>query len=424
MLAALAILFDGFDNQLIGFAIPSLVREWSVSRSAFWSVVAAGLLGMVIGGALAGTVGDRLGRQRALIVSMFVFGLGTAAASFAQGLAMLGIFRLLAGAGIGGAIPNASVLTAEFTPTSRRALAITLTIVCVPLGGMVAGLVAARVLPVEGWRTLFRIGGIVPLLYAALLIFVLPESPRFLVFRPKRWHELTTLLSRMGIAVENGSEFIEESDPKPGSKSPVKVLFRTPHIRNTAGLWISFFSCLSAVYLVFNWLPALLTAEGLSLAQASSGLSAYNFGGVLGPVVCALLVTKTGSRITMLPAALFAAASALIVLAVPTSNPYLMIFTLGVHGFFVNGVQTTMYALPAHIYQTAVRATGVGWAASIGRVGAVLSAFIGAKAVQTGRSGYFEILCAALLLTFVGLAIIQRHIPSRAGDRHAIRVRA
>ena len=129
-LAALAVIFDGFDIQVLGFAIPSLIREWHVARGDFGPVLAVGLAGMAVGGPLAGYCGDRFGRRVALIGCVVAFGLATIGTAMVHGLAGLTILRFVTGMGTGGALPNASALTAEFAPLRRRAMAVKLTLVC------------------------------------------------------------------------------------------------------------------------------------------------------------------------------------------------------------------------------------------------------------------------------------------------------
>ena len=113
-LAALAIIFDGLDNQILGFAIPAIIRDWHVSRASFGPIIATGLVGMGVGSALAGPIGDRLGRRTALIGTVLLFAAATTVTSLAHSLPMLALLRFLAGAGIGGAIPNATAIAAEF----------------------------------------------------------------------------------------------------------------------------------------------------------------------------------------------------------------------------------------------------------------------------------------------------------------------
>jgi AAHS family 4-hydroxybenzoate transporter-like MFS transporter len=193
-LTALTIIFDGIDNQLLGVTIPSIMADWHVARSAFAPVVALGFTGMMVGGAAAGIAGDRFGRRGALLSSMALFGACTLAISLVSGVDALAALRFAAGMGLGGAMPNAAALAAEYVPARKRALAVTLTIVCVPLGGTLAGLIAIPALPAFGWRALFVMGGIVPIVAALALRRVLPESPRYLAARPARWNDHPPLL--------------------------------------------------------------------------------------------------------------------------------------------------------------------------------------------------------------------------------------
>lgn len=186
-LTALTIIFDGIDNQLLGITIPAMMADWGVPRSAFAPIVSLGLLGMMIGGAVAGVAGDRTGRRATLLGSMILFGAATLAIATVRTVISLAVLRFIAGLGLGGALPNAAALSAEYVPLRRRPLAVTLTIVCVPLGGTLAGLFAIPALPALGWRGLFLIGGLVPIVVAVLLGRLLPESPRYLARHPQRW---------------------------------------------------------------------------------------------------------------------------------------------------------------------------------------------------------------------------------------------
>ena len=194
LLSSLAVVFDGADLQLLSLAIPALMKEWSLLRTDFAPLVAIGMVGMMIGGAGAGMAGDRFGRKSALILSMVVFALSTLAMAWVHGIATLKVLRFFAGIGLGGAIPNAATLASEYVPRRHRPFAVTLAIVCVPLGGMLAALVAGWVLPAHGWRTLFFLGGAVPLGFAAVLLWLMPESPRFLIQQPARWPQLALML--------------------------------------------------------------------------------------------------------------------------------------------------------------------------------------------------------------------------------------
>jgi AAHS family 4-hydroxybenzoate transporter-like MFS transporter len=419
VLAALSIVVDGFDSQLIGFAIPVLIKEWGITRNAFAPVVAAGLIGMGIGSAFAGLFADRFGRRWAVVGSVLVFGTATCAIGFAPNVAAIAALRFIAGLGIGGALPSSTTLTAEFTPARLRTFAVTATIVCVPLGGMVAGLFAAQVLPAYGWRGLFVVGGVLPLVLALLLLVALPESPRFLARRPQRWPELVRLLGRMGRDVAPDANFTDAREQSAEKHVGFTALFRDGRARDTVAIWGAFFMCLLAVYSAFSWLPTMLTSEGLSVSLAGYGLSAYNLGGVIGALLCALAITRFGSRGPLLLCCAGGAASAWMMLGVgATQHTGWLIAGLGLHGLFVNAVQSTMYALCAYVYPTSVRATGTASALAFGRVGAILSAFAGAAVITAGgAAGYLAMLGAAMAVVLVALAVVGRHIPKGAAQR-------
>ena len=414
-LAALTIVFDGIDNQLLGVSLPSIMAEWGVARGAFAPVVALGFLGMMIGGLAAGAAGDRFGRKAALLGCVAWFGVATLLVTMASGVTALAALRLLAGIGLGGAMPNAAALAAEYVPLRQRALAVTLTIVCVPLGGTLAGLLAIPALPAFGWRGLFLAGGIVPIAAAALLWRVMPESPRFLARRRERWGELRVVLGRMGHPVDDDAAFVDETE-KRVARAPFRSLFEPAFRRDTIALWAAFFSCLLAVYMGFSWLPSILAGAGLGAAVASTGITVFNLGGVLGAVAGGVVIRRFGSRPTMLAMSVVAIAGAVTLSRMPIEAGAAVlpiVLMLALTGAMINGVQTTMYALAAHVYPTDTRATGVGTAVSFGRSGAILSGYTGPWALDwRGSEGFFGLMAAALAVTSVALAAVRRHVPA------------
>jgi len=414
-LTALTIVFDGIDNQLLGIVIPTLMREWAVPRGAFAALVSLGYLGMMIGGALAGIAGDRLGRRTALLASMVVFGVMTLAAATAAGPAALGWLRLLAGIGLGGAMPNAAALVAEFVPLRHRPIAVTVTIVCVPLGATIAGLLGIRVLPVLGWRMLFVAGGVIPLVAAAVLLRLLPESPRFLVRHPGRWQELVRFLARIGHPADAATSF-HDSTEHVVERASIRALFSREYRRDTIGLWAAFFCCLLAVYSGFSWLTSLLSGAGFPPSTSNTGITAFNLGGVAGALLGGIAIARSGSRVSMLTMSAGAVVSALVLSRTPitpAAGTLSIIAWLTLLGALINGVQTTMYALAAHVYPGPVRATGVGAAVAFGRIGAILSGYAGSWAIgYRGSASYFGLIALAMLSTFVALARVRRHVPN------------
>lgn len=411
VLAALALVLDGFDGQMIGYAIPSIMQEFGVTRSAFSVAVASGLVGMALGSVLAGLIADRVGRKPVLIGSIFLFGSATFLIGFATDVTSIAVIRFFAGLGIGAALPAATTLTAEFTPTRFRTIAVTTAIVCYPLGGMLAGLVAGQVLPTQGWRIFFFIGGVMPIAYAVILIFLLRESPKYLARQSSRWEELRTLMARMAHEVAHVKEFTDGviTSVKRGS---IGEVFREGRASDSIWLWVCFFMTLLSIYSAFSWLPTMLTTEGLSPALAGMGLTAYNFGGVIGAIICALAITRYGSRKPMVLYATMSAASALLLnLVSVTTDTQTFLLGLGVHGLFTNALQCALYALCAHLYPTLIRVTGTATALAFGRLGAILSAFAGAAMITAGgASAYLNLLGGSMVVTVLGLVMIRNHI--------------
>src|SRR5258706_2323778 len=166
---AMTIILDGFDNQVMGGAIPVLMREWHKTRGDFGYVLTAGMVGMMVGGAIGGMVGDKIGRRNALLGSVVTFGVLTIGVAFATDIQTLIILRFLAGLGLGGAMPTATAISSEYVPRRNRPVAVTLTVICVPLGGAFAGWIGGYIPPKYGWRGVFGGGGALPLVLAAFL---------------------------------------------------------------------------------------------------------------------------------------------------------------------------------------------------------------------------------------------------------------
>lgn len=409
-LVAFAVLFDGFDNQVLGFTIPLLIREWGVTKADFAPVFAIGFLGMAAGTLVGGMIGDRFGRKPTIIAAVLLFGLATLLSTMSGGLLTLGLYRMMAGIGLGAAMPNATAIIAEFTPAHRRSAAITLGIVCIPLGGVLGGLVAAQVLPMHGWRILFFGGGLAPMLLAAILMRWLPESPRILARAPEKAHALSALMGRLGH--DPAIRYADTPEHVRG-KARIADLFGPDYASDTIALWVAFFFCILATYIVFSWAPTLLTTTGYGIAVASTGLAVFNIGGVAGAVLGGITIQRFGSRFTMpaMAAIAISATGGLSLLPASVHDTLPLMVGLAIAGAAINGVQTTLYALAAQVYPAAIRATGVGATAAIGRLGAIVSSFVGALIV-TGNAQYFVTIALTMAVVLTALTIMKRHISS------------
>jgi len=454
---ALTIILDGIDNQLLPNAIPRLIDEWGRPRGDFIGALGWGPFGMMIGGLVGGVLGDRYGRRTALLGSVLTFALLTFAIAYvpAGDVGMLGLLRFLAGVGLGGAMPNAATLASEYVPRKQRPFAVTMTIICIPLGGVVAAEMAARIIPDYGWRALFQAGGVLPIILAVVLWKVLPESPRYLAARKERWPELTRVLRKMGHQVPDDAVYADAAGTAAPTRSGSAIYyvlvvagimalwqlgfvagalvyaavvvslillalaireFSPPYRLDTAGLFGSFFFCLMVNYVIIQLLVALLTDKelgGFALPAANRALLISNIGGVVGALFGALLIQRFGSRVTMMGGSAIAIGSSVVLAGVGLDpmNAGFLLLLIGVTGALLNGVQTTMYALATNVYPTEIRGTGVGTAVAVGRIGNVLAVYVGNYAIDAGGArGYFLSLAILMGLVLVSLAVVRRHI--------------
>jgi len=418
---ALTIILDGIDNQLLPNAVPRLMEEWHHDRNAFTNALSTGPFGMMIGGALGGYLGDRIGRRTALLGSVVAFAVLTLAVAWADNLTTLTILRFVAGIGLGGAMPNATALAAEYVPRRQRPFAVTLTIVCIPLGGVVAAFLARKMIEQYGWQSVFLTGGIVPIVLAILLFFILPESPRYLASHPARWPELTGLMRRMGHNLPADVTYVDnDGNAATSSKATLGDIFAPAYLRDTLALCASFFFCLMVNYIGILLIPVVFTQSGFERPAANRVLELFNYGGVAGAIIGAFFIKRMGSRVAMLGMSVMAVVVGLALARMTVSAPasFMLMTLMILGGALLNGVQTTMYALAAHVYPTEVRGTGVGTAVAFGRIGNVLAARAGNASLNVaGNTGYFTSWAIIMGVVTLTLGMVTRHIP-RARDQH------
>jgi len=409
---AMTIILDGFDNQVMGGAIPVLMREWHKTRADFGYVLTAGMVGMMVGGAIGGYLGDKIGRRNALLGSVITFGCLTIGVAFATDVTTLIVLRFLAGLGLGGAMPTATAISSEYVPRRKRPVAVTLTVICVPLGGAFAGWIGGYILPRYGWRVLFGVGGALPLLLAAFLFKVLPESPRYLASLQARWGELRALLGKLGHHVDADAVFVD-SHEKATRKASVAELFVPEFRADTIALLACFLFCFFGAYMGTNWVPSMLDRAKFDVGTASYGLLAWNLGVLVFALIAAFIIPRIGSRITMLVLAAGSVAGCVTLgmMNITPSEVIPVFVMLGVTGGLVNATQTTMYALAANVYPTSIRGTGVGTTVAFGRIGGVLSPIVGAPVLDRGTQPYFFAIAGTMTVTFMALAAVKRHVP-------------
>jgi AAHS family 4-hydroxybenzoate transporter-like MFS transporter len=410
LLMCAAVLFiDGFDTQAIGYVAPALVKDLGISRPELAPVLSAALFGLMLGALGLGPLADRLGRKRIVIASVAVFGLCSLATAFVQDTNSLLFIRFLTGLGLGGAMPNTVALTAEFSPHRRRATMV-MTMFCgFSAGAALGGLIAAAVIPAFGWRGVFVIGGVAPLLLVPVLVAALPESIRFLTLsgRPDALVAQRLRAVFPALSVPQDARFTV-SEPKLEGL-PVAHLFRENRALATLLLWVVFFCSLLVLYFLASWLPTVMSDLGVSVSLGATISSLLQFGGCAGALVLGRFIDRFSFRALTLMYLMAAVAVALIGQATH-SLPVVAAAIFGA-GFCIVGGQSASNALASGLYPTAVRSTGVGWALGIGRLGSILGPLFGAALLSLSMPSLFATIAmpavVAALAAF-GLSRIAR----------------
>jgi AAHS family 4-hydroxybenzoate transporter-like MFS transporter len=367
MLCSLVVLFDGFDTQVIGYLGPALSAEWSIPREQLGPVFSASLVGLMAGLLVIGPVADRIGRRWSIIASVFLFAFFTLLTAWAQGVTDLMIYRLLAGVGLGGAMPNALALTGEYCPKRLRATLVIVMFCGFSLGSIVGGLVAAALLETQGWRAVFLVGAILPLVLLPALYAWLPESLQFLLLK-KRESTARKLLVAMDAALASHAGELR-SDMQPAAKVPVADLFLQERGPGTLMLWVVFFMNLMVFYFLQSWLPTLFTDAGLTQQDAVLMTTLISVGGIVAGIVSGPLMDRYNAYLVL---ALLYVGGAVFVITIGVAGPGLLALATFLAGFCVSGAQKSVNALAVIFYPVQMRSTGVGWALGIGRFGSIL----------------------------------------------------
>jgi AAHS family 4-hydroxybenzoate transporter-like MFS transporter len=376
LLLCAAVLFaDGFDTQAMGYVAPDLAGEWHLGRGALGPVFSAGLVGLMIGALLLGPIADRIGRKRIILFSTVAFGLCSLATVLAPDIEWLIFIRFLTGLGLGGAMPNATALMAEFSPERRRATLVMIMFCGFSVGAALGGLVAAALIPMFGWRAVFVVGGITPLLLVPVLAATLPESVRFLAIGgrdPARVARVLTLLAPSASFSGDTRFVIHEAK---SSGTPVMALFETGRARSTLLLWVVFFMSLLDLYLLANWLPTLLNELGASISLSAAIGAMFQVGGVVGALTLGHFVDRFSFRAMALT--YLGGSFAIIAIGFSGHSIPLAAVSIACAGFCIVGGQTAANALTATYYPTSMRSTGVGWALGVGRIGSIVGPLAG-----------------------------------------------
>lgn len=292
----LAMLFDGFDFMIVSFTMTQIMEEMELGLMATGSLASFSLIGMLIGGFVAGWLADRFGRRHVLNVSIMVYAAFTVPIFFAHSFDAFAICRILSGMGVGAVIPLSVTIASEYAPTKHRGLFVTVSKMFMILGWVVAGLVAMWVVPLLGWRFCYLIGGF-PFVYGILMYFLMPESVQWLL-RKGRVDKAVAIVNQINRTLDEPRPepyVADELAVKPlKPKGQVRTLLSKKYLRVTLGIWIVAFATCALSYGLTNWMPTVLTMHGYSIAEGYGLTTLMNALGALGALFAGFMADKIG----------------------------------------------------------------------------------------------------------------------------------
>jgi AAHS family benzoate transporter-like MFS transporter len=390
-LAWTAVLLDGFDLVVLGSVLPTLLRDhvWGLTPGTASVVSTFGLIGMMIGALVIGTVTDLIGRRKTLIIAVVAFSVFTALCAISPSAFVFGLFRFLAGLGLGGCLPTAIALVTEYARKGRGGSATTTVMTGYHVGAVLTALLGIWLIPQLGWRAMFVAGALPALVLVPLMIKYLPESESF--------------------------ERVRETQEKSAAEV-VGGLFRGGYLRATIAFWVTSFMGLLLVYGLNTWLPEIMRQAGYPLGAALGLLLTLNLGGIAGLLVAGRVADRVGVRPSTISWFLGAAVFlALLSVKLPAAGLYAAVFLTG---GFVFSAQVLVYAYIGKTYPDAMRATGIGWAAGVGRIGAISGPILGGALLTAGIAypwGFYAFAAVGALgaAAVTGVRVGRAQVPTR-----------
>jgi MFS transporter, AAHS family, benzoate transport protein len=386
VLCWLGLLADGYDLYVYGATLPGLIgpSPFQITPADAGAVGSLALVGMLLGSLVVGTLTDRLGRRRIFVAALALFSLAMLACALAPSWELFALFRFVACFGVGGLLPTAVALTNEFAAPGKKSLILGAVLTGPAVGTVLASLTSMALLESHGFRPVYAVGA-VGLLLVPFAWYRLPESPSFL--RAKRDNaEAQRIESVYGMpgAVDTPLKDALQT-------SPTRALFSPGFTRPTLMLWGVTLLSLLTIFGVSTWLPQIMRTAGFGVGSSVSFLLAYSIGAVVGTVLASAASQKLGPRPLVITG--FATAAAALLLMSLNPPAALMTVLAAAAGFGGLGTQNMINDYIAQFYPAHMRATGLGWALAVGRIGAIAGPTYGA--VLIGLGGGVPVAAAA-----------------------------
>lgn len=377
-LCLIVALLEGLDLQSTGVAAPRMAREFHLAVAQMGWAFSIGALGLLPGAAIGGRLADKLGRKSVLMLSVALFGIFSIATTQVWDLNSLLTARFLTGLGLGAAMPNLIALCSEAAPLHQRNTAVGAMYCGMPFGAALAAVIGIVSPGDAGWRHIFYVGGVGPLLVLPLLAIFMRESAHF-------------------VKARSNSGRLREASP-----GIAQALWKEGRAGTTVALWISYLGTLVVLYFLINWLPSLVLSRGLTRVQSGVVQMMFNIGGGIGAIVIASMMDRIGRHRTV--AGMYLGIAVALAALVGASGGTSMAWGGLLAGLFLVGGQSVLYALASSIYPTEVRGTGVGAAVAVGRMGSILGPLIAGQLLAIGQSATVLLSASIPLIAIAAVA--------------------
>lgn len=411
-LVGLGWMFDAMDQGMVSGVIAAINIDWGLDKYQLSWLTSSGIFGMILGAALSGAISDRIGRRSVILYTLLIYSIGSFLCGLANDYWTLLLFRFITGFGLGGELPAASTLVSEISPLKSRGRNVIILESFWAWGWIAASMVAFLVIPAHGWRMAFFIGA-VPALFAALLRFKVPESPRYLEVSGRR-DEAERITEELEKAA--GVESIKDDTPSiTAEKRPwyeeFRMLWKKENLRSTAVLWVIWFGINFGYYGFVLWTPSLLTDQGFDIVKSFGFTVIMCLAQLPGYFSAAYLVERWGRKSTLI-VYFFGTAAAAWFFGHADSDVTILLAGCLLY-FFALGAWGCVYSYTPEVYPTDVRGSGAGWASAFGRIGAFIAPFIVPVLYSSFGTEYgfvlvFAVLSAAFALVAVVIAVFGR----------------
>ncbi|MEG2714512.1 MAG: MFS transporter [Glutamicibacter sp.] len=403
VIAAIALIFDGYDLVVFGTIVSTLLADPSqlgqLDEAAAGLLGSYALLGVMVGALSTGAIGDYIGRRKAMITGIIWFSVGMGLTALAPDTLWFGILRFLTGMGVGAIVATAGAVVAEFAPKNRRNYYNAIVYSGVPAGGVLASLLAMVLSDVIGWRGLFLIGALPLLFLLPMAWFKLPESPQWLLSRG-RVAEAREVAARTGMLLEL------PSDADAGQLKAERVGFAALATRRyalpTALLGMMSFAGLLLTYGLNTWMPEIMQQAGYGKSHSLLFLLVLNLAAVFGGLLASVAADRVGPKqVVALTFFLAALAMVLLTLKLPLG---LLLSLVAVAGVGTIGTQVLIYGFVSNYYHSAARGAGVAWCAGFGRLGGIFGPLLGGLLLSAGVSpgtAFYVFAAVAIVGTLV-----------------------